>query len=405
MCVMKVKDFTEETLDQIKEALTYRSDIDNYFSNFEWEEELSEKYKSRVDALDTFRKNLISDQENAKKDIEGREERVIALDSEIGTTMDNTCLELDDLISVLKELNQTIDSKGNFNANYDGTALRENINNIFNAKEIAQKLEEDRLRKEKELEEEQTSLKSAAEQLGIENFDPTDPSQVSLLLNSIDNYNRTHAGSEITYSVTDETRQKVNDSRNNIAEVGDPLNGLGRTIASMYGFRQIEGSMKWHNGIDIPADKGTPITSIWSGTVVATGGPGSGLGNYVVIELDAPNKGIYIKVGHMQDSTPLNMNDRVVPGILLGNVGDTDAKNQYHLHITADTDIKLSYYGNDINPSPYVGDKYKYPTISRDKYDEYNSAYKANGGNAEKANPNDNYVPNAEKDNTSDKIW
>jgi len=383
MCVMKVKDFTEETLDQIKEALTYRSDIDNYFSNFEWEEELSEKYKSRVDALDTFRKNLISDQENAKKDIEGREERVIALDSEIGATMDNACLELDDLISVLKELNQTIDSKGNFNANYDGTALRENINNIFNAKEIAKKLEEERLQKEKELEEERISLKSAAEQLGIENFDSTDPSQVSFLLNAIDNYNRTHAGSEIGYFVTNETRQKIENLRAEIAEKGDMYSNYPNVYPTYWpGYRGRAEDKGNHNGLDIagftPNGYGNaPITSVWQGTVVQTSYD-KYRGYYVTIRTyDNKGRPVFVRLQHLQSPSNFSVGDSVIPGSNLGNTGETGDSKGIHMHIEVRPDtgttFENSYYayeGSDYpvrNPDEYynvsdvLGEKYERP--------------------------------------------
>ena len=100
-------------------------------------------------------------------------------------------------------------------------------------------------------------------------------------------------------------------------------------ISSWFGIRvdpvtHVPGAM--HNGVDIPAPKGTPVVSV-SGGLAWVGYDGGGYGNYVVIK-DVTYEYYY---GHLS-SVNVTTGSQVVPGMKIGEVGSTGKSTGAHLH-------------------------------------------------------------------------
>lgn len=121
-------------------------------------------------------------------------------------------------------------------------------------------------------------------------------------------------------------------------------------ISSGYGYRvhPISGAdLDDHHGIDIPASAGTPLYSIFEGTVVKIGYSGnttSGMGHYIIIEATNSQHVAFqsttklrIIYMHMYES-PTTTNSAVVTGAtvtaetIVGKVGKTGGATGNHLH-------------------------------------------------------------------------
>lgn len=102
--------------------------------------------------------------------------------------------------------------------------------------------------------------------------------------------------------------------------------------SSAYGWRlhPIYGTMRFHNGEDIPADSGTPIVAALDGTVIFTDpeSSGSGYGNYTVID---HGNHIYTAYAH-QLLFNVKVGDKVKAGDVIGYVGSTGGSTGPHLH-------------------------------------------------------------------------
>lgn len=111
------------------------------------------------------------------------------------------------------------------------------------------------------------------------------------------------------------------------------------TVTSRFGPRW--GRM--HQGLDIAAPTGTPITAAASGTVIIAG-PQGGYGNLVVIDHGG---GLATAYAH-QNSVAVAVGDSVTQGGVVGYVGSTGNSTGPHLHF----EVRVSGAARD--PLPYL---------------------------------------------------
>jgi murein DD-endopeptidase MepM/ murein hydrolase activator NlpD len=117
------------------------------------------------------------------------------------------------------------------------------------------------------------------------------------------------------------------------------------SLSSSYGMRvhPITGRVARHNGIDIPAPRGTPIYATADG-VVGRAQVLGGYGNYVEIGHD---NGIQTRYGHMTRFT-VRSGQSVRKGDVIGYVGSTGRSTGNHLH------YEVRIEGAPVNPMPFV---------------------------------------------------
>lgn len=100
-----------------------------------------------------------------------------------------------------------------------------------------------------------------------------------------------------------------------------------------------------HHGIDIPANKGTPVRTAASGTVLYAGNGMRGYGNVVVVD---HGEGVTTLYGHLNDFR-VESGDAVPAGAVIGTVGDTGNAEGSHLH------FELRFEDEAVDPEPYFG--------------------------------------------------
>ena len=118
-----------------------------------------------------------------------------------------------------------------------------------------------------------------------------------------------------------------------------------RKLTSPYGYRThpTTGQWKFHNGVDLANDKGTPIYAVRSGKVtVAT--YGSTYGYYVTINHGDGFSSLY---AHMTRFV-VSKGDTVEKGQLIGYMGSTGRSTGPHLHFS------IFYNGSTVNPMNYI---------------------------------------------------
>ena len=118
-----------------------------------------------------------------------------------------------------------------------------------------------------------------------------------------------------------------------------------RKLTSPYGYRThpTTGQWKFHNGVDLANDKGTPIYAVRSGKVtVAT--YGSTYGYYVTINHGDGFSSLY---AHMTRLV-VSKGDTVEKGQLIGYMGSTGRSTGPHLHFS------IFYNGSTVNPMNYI---------------------------------------------------
>lgn len=117
-------------------------------------------------------------------------------------------------------------------------------------------------------------------------------------------------------------------------------------VSSPFGYRWHPTTGKWsmHQGVDLPAPKGTPIYASRSG--------------YVTIAKYHVNAGNYVTINHQDGYTSVYMHmthyvvevgDYVKAGELIGYVGSTGRSTGPHLH------FGIAYNGEYVNPMDYIG--------------------------------------------------
>lgn len=117
-------------------------------------------------------------------------------------------------------------------------------------------------------------------------------------------------------------------------------------ITSPYGMREhpVSGGARFHAGIDIGADGGTPIYAAAAGEVIYVGWQ-AGYGNTVMIN---HGSGVGTLYGHMSSFGAFGVGDYVVPYDVIGYVGTTGVSTGNHLHFEVRVD------GNHTDPQPYL---------------------------------------------------
>lgn len=124
-----------------------------------------------------------------------------------------------------------------------------------------------------------------------------------------------------------------------------PVKGI---LTSGFGFRRdpVHGSRAFHQGIDIAASRGVPVTAAADGMVIRTGRNG-GLGKAVYI---SHGFGVVTRYGHLSEIT-VKQGDEIRRGELIGKVGNTGRSTGYHLHYEVHVD------GKAVNPLAYILDR------------------------------------------------
>lgn len=115
--------------------------------------------------------------------------------------------------------------------------------------------------------------------------------------------------------------------------------------SSPYGNREhpVEGESKFHYGVDLAADKGTPIVASRSGTVeIATYDNSSGY--YVGIDHLDGYKSYYMHL----DKYIVTTGQFVLAGQIIGYCGDSGTATGNHLH------FGIYYNGSAVNPADYI---------------------------------------------------
>ncbi len=114
-------------------------------------------------------------------------------------------------------------------------------------------------------------------------------------------------------------------------------------ITSEFGFREhpVYGGERFHTGLDIGANEGTPVKAAFDGTVSFVGYDDS-FGNYIEISHGNNIKTLYC---HLQ-SIYTDKNDSVEAGQTIGFVGQTGVATGPHLHF----EIRI----NGISYDPYI---------------------------------------------------
>jgi murein DD-endopeptidase MepM/ murein hydrolase activator NlpD len=112
-------------------------------------------------------------------------------------------------------------------------------------------------------------------------------------------------------------------------------------VTSGFGLREdpIDGSTRYHRGVDIAAPEGTPIRPAASGKVVFSG-PRGGYGNLVIVEHEG---GVQTCYGHCSKLL-VAAGEEVTPGRSVALVGQTGRATGPHLH------FEVRREGEAVNP-------------------------------------------------------
>ena len=103
-------------------------------------------------------------------------------------------------------------------------------------------------------------------------------------------------------------------------------------VTSHFGWRwhPISGEWKFHAGVDLGYEYGTPVPALFQGTVTACGDFGDGYGNQIVLYHESFDA--YTRYAHLM-SIYVSVNDYVAAGTVIGAVGSTGYSTGPHLHL------------------------------------------------------------------------
>ncbi len=109
------------------------------------------------------------------------------------------------------------------------------------------------------------------------------------------------------------------------------------------------GSGRGHEGWDMLAPQGTPIYAAIGGTVVGSAESIGGYGVCIIIMSELNGTAVQTRYGHMvYGSRMVQEGDTVVPGQLIGQVGNTGNSYGSHLHF----EVRIS--GSVMDPEPWL---------------------------------------------------
>lgn len=114
-------------------------------------------------------------------------------------------------------------------------------------------------------------------------------------------------------------------------------------VSSHYGPR----GRRHHDGIDIPAPKGTPIVAVDTGVVIYSDNGIRGYGNMIII---AHSEEIFTVYAHNRKNK-VQKGDKVKRGELIGEVGNTGRSTGPHLHFEIRVKNKVR------NPAQFLSQK------------------------------------------------
>jgi murein DD-endopeptidase MepM/ murein hydrolase activator NlpD len=126
---------------------------------------------------------------------------------------------------------------------------------------------------------------------------------------------------------------RVEDEANAQAKIDDALLAYDtHGVSSPFGWRKdpLDGTERFHDGVDLPAREGTPVIAVAPGRVLEVGRNG-GYGLEVVVE---HGEGWRTRYAHLS-ATHVRPGDRIARGARLGDVGGTGRSTGPHLHFEA----------------------------------------------------------------------
>ncbi len=126
-----------------------------------------------------------------------------------------------------------------------------------------------------------------------------------------------------------------------------PTKKKNYTISSYYGYRTLN-YYHFHNGIDIPLVRGTPLYPISHGTVTFVGYI-KGYGNSIIITYSNGYKTLY---GHIDEKFISSVGDTVTPNTVVAYVGPKYLSNGKLNGMTTGPHLHYTLYknGKHINP-------------------------------------------------------
>jgi murein DD-endopeptidase MepM/ murein hydrolase activator NlpD len=165
------------------------------------------------------------------------------------------------------------------------------------------------------------------------------------------NFNQGGAASQATATapVSDLVKMSVGNTQVSMPFLPKDLKLL--QISSHYGMRTnpVTGQYKLHDGIDIAAPTGTPVTSLKSGKVIRSevnGSLTSGYGNYIEVE---HADGTVTGYAHL-DARNVKVGQTVAQGQKIGTVGSTGGSTGPHLHLS----VFPSKTGQGVDPISFL---------------------------------------------------
>jgi len=123
----------------------------------------------------------------------------------------------------------------------------------------------------------------------------------------------------------------------------------GAKIRSSYGWRidPIEKKDKFHSGIDLAVPIGTPVQTIYPGTITRAGAA-SGYGTAVFVDHGVINgKRVVSEYGHLS-KVNVKYGDKVSAGQIIAKSGNAGKSTGAHLHIT------IRENGKSVDPKKYI---------------------------------------------------
>ncbi len=166
----------------------------------------------------------------------------------------------------------------------------------------------------------------------------------------------------ITYE-NEDLSDKINEIAEKIEKRAEAENNflpVDGKISSTFGWRQdpFLKEIRWHNGVDIAAPKGSPIKSVTQGEVIFSGEK-HGYGNVVIIQGKNGIKTIYAH----NEKNLVKQGDKVKKGDVIALVGNTGRATGPHLHFEL-----------RINDKPVDPINFLYPKYAKKIYKEHEGA-------------------------------